>query len=73
MTDTVDPFDDPGAQYRVLVNSEGRYSLWPAGTDVPAGWESVHGPAERTRCVQYVEGHWTDMRPRTQAAALDGR
>ena len=32
------PFEDADALYLVLVNDEGQYSLWPAGTAVPAGW-----------------------------------
>jgi MbtH protein len=59
------PFDDPDALYHVLVNAEGQYSLWPAFCEVPAGWEPVHGAAGRQECVEYVESHWTDMRPRT--------
>ena len=63
------PFEDPDARYRVLVNAEGQYSLWPAFAVVPAGWESVHGAAGRQECVEYVERHWTDMRPRTLIVA----
>ncbi|AUH38870.1 MbtH family protein [Streptomyces sp. CMB-StM0423] len=71
MTDTVNAFDVPDERYHVLVNSEGQYSLWPALTDVPAGWEPVHGPAGRAQCLEYVESNWTDMRPRTLTVALD--
>jgi MbtH protein len=65
----VNPFDDPDARYRVLVNSEDQHSLWPEFAEVPAGWEPVHGPAGREECVGYVERRWTDMRPRTLIAA----
>lgn len=71
MTDTVNALDVPDARYHVLVNSEGQYSLWPTLSDVPAGWESVHGPAGRAQCVEYVESNWTDMRPGTLRVALD--
>ena len=33
------PFDDPDAQYLVVVNAEGQYALWPTFADVPAGFD----------------------------------
>jgi MbtH protein len=65
------PFDDPNAEYLVLVNDEGQHSLWPEFADVPAGWGRAHGPAGRADCLQYVNDNWTDMRPRSLAAAMD--
>ncbi|MFD9906703.1 MbtH family protein [Streptomyces sp. NPDC059063] len=57
------PFEDDDAQYRVLVNDEGQYSLWPAVIEVPAGWEPRLGPDSRQACLAYVEANWADMRP----------
>ena len=47
----------------VLRNIEEQYSLWPARNDVPAGWSIVHRAASRQEALDYVEAHWTDMRP----------
>jgi MbtH protein len=58
------PFENENATYLALINDEGQYSLWPEHVDVPAGWTTVHGPANRQTCLDYVEKHWTDMRPR---------
>ncbi|MFJ4686579.1 MbtH family protein [Streptomyces sp. NPDC088789] len=66
------PFEDPEGTYLVLVNDENQHSLWPDFVAVPAGWRSVHGPGSRQSCVEYVESHWTDMRPRSLAEAMDG-
>ncbi|EGX58617.1 hypothetical protein SZN_16982 [Streptomyces zinciresistens K42] len=66
------PFEDPEGVYLVLVNDEDQHSLWPDFADVPAGWRAVHGPAARQSCLDYVETHWTDMRPRSLAEAMDG-
>ncbi|GEC05440.1 protein MbtH [Streptomyces spinoverrucosus] len=66
------PFEDPEGVYLVLVNDENQHSLWPDFVDVPAGWRVVHGPAPRQACLEYVETHWTDMRPRSLAEAMDG-
>ncbi|WP_199442857.1 MbtH family protein [Umezawaea beigongshangensis] len=65
------PFDDPDGTFFVLVNDEGQHSLWPAFADVPAGWEVVLSGASRDRAVEYVELHWTDLRPRSLRAAME--
>ncbi len=59
------PFEDPEAEYLVLVNAEGQHSLWPVFAEVPAGWVVAHGAAGRQECLDYVESNWTDMRPRS--------
>ncbi|GGX36948.1 protein mbtH [Streptomyces malachitofuscus] len=65
------PFEDADGVYLVLVNDENQHSLWPEFADVPDGWRTVHGPADRQECLEYVETHWTDMRPRSLAEAMD--
>jgi len=67
------PFDDEDGTYAVLVNARGQHSLWPALADTPAGWTPVHGPAGRAACLEYVNAHWTDLRPRDLAVHLDAR
>lgn len=57
------PFDDEQGSFLVLVNDEDQHSLWPAFAEIPAGWHQVHGPDARAACLDYVETHWTDLRP----------
>ncbi|WP_227983810.1 MbtH family protein [Nocardia spumae] len=57
------PFDREDGEFLVLVNTENQHSLWPTTNAVPAGWAVAHGPDARGRCLDYVESHWTDMRP----------
>jgi MbtH protein len=59
------PFDDADGRFFVLINDEGQHSLWPVFIEVPAGWSTVYGEADRDSCLQYVEQNWTDMRPRS--------
>ncbi|MFG2757125.1 MbtH family protein [Streptomyces wuyuanensis] len=66
------PFEDADGVYSVLVNDENQHSLWPDFVDVPAGWRAVHGPASRQSCLDWIEAHWTDMRPRSLAESMDG-
>lgn len=66
------PFEDNDAQYLVLVNDESQYSLWPAFADVPAGWTVAHGKDSRKACLDYIEIHWVDMRPKSLVDAMGG-
>ncbi|GAB2609646.1 MbtH family protein [Streptomyces capparidis] len=66
------PFEDKDAAYLVLVNDEDQHSLWPAFAEVPAGWTVAFGEAPREACLEYVEEHWTDLRPKSLRLAMDG-
>lgn len=65
------PFDDESGTFYVLVNDEGQHSLWPEFAEIPPGWKAVHGPELRPSCRDYVERHWTDMRPKSLVAAME--
>ncbi|HWS39613.1 MAG TPA: MbtH family protein [Actinoplanes sp.] len=65
------PFDDDDAQFHVLVNDEGQYSLWPAALAVPAGWSAVLRNEQRSVCLEHVDSAWRDMRPRSLVAAME--
>ncbi|WP_097867734.1 MbtH family protein [Streptomyces sp. rh34] len=67
------PFEDNDGEYIILVNGENQHSLWPSALDVPAGWRVAHGPDSRQGCLDFVEVHWTDLRPASQVAESGGR
>jgi MbtH protein len=31
----------------------------------------THGPGSRQECLDHIEEHWTDMRPRSLAMVMD--
>jgi uncharacterized protein YbdZ (MbtH family) len=67
------PFDDDAGTFYVLVNDEEQHSLWPTFAAVPQGWAIVHGSdgsASRQSCLDHVEQHWTDMRPKSLRDAM---
>lgn len=66
------PFEDEDARFLMLVNDERQCSLWPAFAEVPDGWTVAHAEDTRQACLDYVERSWTDMRPHSLAAAMDG-
>jgi len=65
------PFDDEDGLFVVLVNDERQHSLWPAAIAVPDGWTVVHETDTRAACLEYVETHWTDLRPASLIAATE--
>ena len=67
------PFDDEGADFVVLLNDEEQHSLWPSFADIPAGWRRVYGEADRAACLEYIDEHWTDIRPRSLRDRLAAR
>ncbi|HEX3786515.1 MAG TPA: MbtH family NRPS accessory protein [Pseudonocardiaceae bacterium] len=50
-------------RYRVVVNDEEQFSIWPEGTSVPAGWRAVTEPASQQESLDRVAELWTDIRP----------
>ncbi|MFJ2903722.1 MULTISPECIES: MbtH family protein [unclassified Streptomyces] len=64
------PFEDENGTFLVLVNDENQHSIWPSFADVPAGWTIAYGPDGRGACLDFVETHWTDMRPASLARAM---
>ncbi|MFF4218321.1 MbtH family protein [Streptomyces nondiastaticus] len=65
------PFDDESGRFHVLVNDEGQHSLWPVFATVPEGWSVALADQERAACLEYVEEHWTDMRPKSLVEAMN--
>lgn len=55
--------DDDAISYRVLINHEEQYALWPAHKDVPEGWRQVGSVGSRQACLDYVGEVWKDLTP----------
>ncbi|MBF8746603.1 MbtH family protein [Pseudomonas putida] len=56
-------FDREDAVFKVLINHEEQYSLWPAYKTVPQGWRETGTQGQKAECLAYIEQVWTDMRP----------
>ncbi|MFE4858729.1 MbtH family protein [Streptomyces sp. NPDC056670] len=68
---STNPFDDADGRFLVLVNDEGQHSLWPSFAEVPGGWTVALAESTRDACLEFIESNWTDLRPRSLAAAVD--
>ncbi|PSF35017.1 MbtH family protein [Aphanothece hegewaldii CCALA 016] len=49
--------------YRVVVNDEEQYSIWPDYREIPPGWREVGKSGLKQDCLDYIKEVWTDMRP----------
>ena len=49
--------------YKVVVNHEEQYSIWPADKDNPLGWRDAGKSGLKAECLAFIKEVWTDMRP----------
>lgn len=49
--------------YKVVVNHEEQYSIWPDYREIPLGWRDVGKSGLKQECLEYIKEVWTDMRP----------
>ena len=49
--------------YKVVLNHEEQYSIWPADRENPAGWRDDGKKGSKAECLAYIKEVWTDMRP----------
>ena len=49
--------------YKVVINHEEQYSIWPADRENPLGWRDVGKTGLKQECLSYIGEVWTDMRP----------
>ncbi|MCP9206642.1 MbtH family protein [Streptomyces cucumeris] len=58
--------------YRVVVNHDDQYSLWPADRENAPGWHDEGTTGDRATCLRRIEDIWTDMRPASLRERMDG-
>lgn len=57
--------------YKVVVNHEEQYSIWPAYRENPLGWRDAGKSGTRAECLAYIKEVWTDMRPLSLRKKMD--
>lgn len=50
-------------RYKVVLNHEEQYSIWPADCENPLGWRDAGKSGTKAECLAFVKEVWTDMRP----------
>ncbi|NES20411.1 MAG: MbtH family protein [Symploca sp. SIO3E6] len=59
--------------YKVVVNEEEQYSIWPVKRDNPLGWTDVGKSGIKQECLDYIKEVWTDMRPLSLRKFIDNK
>lgn len=49
--------------FKVVVNVERQYSIWPLNKENAFGWTDVGFQSEKEECLEYIAEVWKDMRP----------
>jgi MbtH protein len=49
--------------YKVVLNHEEQYSIWPADRENPPGWREDGVRGGKQHCLEHISRVWTDMRP----------
>lgn len=49
--------------YKVVVNHEQQYSIYPAERPIPLGWNYAGKTGLKSECLAHINEVWTDMRP----------
>lgn len=57
--------------YKVVVNHEEQYSIWPADRDNAVGWKDAGKSGLKQECLEYIKEVWTDMRPLSLRKKMD--
>lgn len=63
--------DEDTTVYRVVVNHEEQYSIWPEWKELPLGWSAVGPTGNKDECLAYIKDVWTDMRPLSLRKRMD--
>jgi MbtH protein len=54
---------DDSTVYKVVINYEEQYSIYPADRLNPLGWKDAGKTGTKEDCMAYMKEVWTDMRP----------
>lgn len=58
--------------YKVVLNDEEQYSIWPADRPNPLGWRDGGKSGTKADCLAFIKEVWTDMRPLSLRRQMSG-
>ena len=56
-------WDSEDTVFKVVINNEEQYSIWPEHKEVPEGWRASGYIGKKAECLAHIKEVWTDMRP----------
>ena len=58
--------------YKVVMNREAQYSIWPVHERNPLGWKDVGVLGSRNECFAFIEKVWIGARPLSLRRKIGG-
>jgi MbtH protein len=59
----MDPEELDQHVYKVVVNAEEQYAIWPADRENALGWRDAGMSGTEEECLAYIKRVWNDQRP----------
>jgi len=69
--DDEDGAGDETTAYKVVINHEEQYSIWPADRENALGWNDAGRSGTKAECLEHINEVWTDMRPLSLRQAME--
>lgn len=63
-------YENDNTIYKVVLNHEEQYSIWPADRENPLGWRDAGVTGSKDECLRHINEVWTDMRPLSLRKAM---
>ncbi len=65
--------ENDSTAYRVVLNHEEQYSIWPDGMPLPPGWRAEGMTGAKAACLAHIKTVWTDMTSASLRRARDAQ
>ena len=59
--------------YKVVMNHEEQYSIWPSERENPLGWTDAGESGTKAECLAFIKEVWTEMRPLSVRRLMEDR
>ncbi len=63
--------NEDSTTYKVVLNHEEQYSIWPADRENALGWRDAGRSGTKEECLAFLRQTWTDMRPLSLRRRMD--
>lgn len=65
-----DDYAEDRAVYKVVLNHEEQYSIWPVDRENAPGWRDSGTQGSKAECLEFIKSVWVDMRPLSLREAM---
>jgi len=65
-----DDYTEDRTIYKVVLNHEEQYSIWPVDRENAPGWRDGGVQGSKAECLEFIKSAWVDMRPLSLREAM---